>query len=107
MSAHEPYRLYFIHGGTDEKTGEHLCSACAEVAPLLEAYRRRHPEVKFIPVDLATVEWKAKKWAPRLTPTIVILKPEDSRGSRWVYWEGAPSEAEFLAWTSHHIPHGW
>lgn len=107
MKDKEPYRLFFVHGGKDPKTGEHLCAHCAEAAPMVAAYRKRHPEVRVVEVDLATVDWKAKKWAPRLTPTIVILKPEGARGSRWVYWEGAPTEVEFLAWTSFHIPHGW
>jgi thiol-disulfide isomerase/thioredoxin len=100
------FTLFFIHGGKDEATGEHLCEACKEAAPMVEAYAKRHPEVKVEEVDLAVVDWKAKKWAPRLTPTLVVLKPEGARGAPWVYYEGVPSEAEFVAWISYHIPYG-
>ncbi len=96
------FTLFFVHGGLDPKTGEHLCPACAEAAPLVEAYAKRHPEVVVEEVDLATVDWKARAWAPRLTPTLVILKPS----GKWLYYEGAPTEAEFVAWVSFHIPYG-
>lgn len=91
------YHIYFVYLDG--------CEHCEAAWPTVEAYGRRHPEVKVTRVDLATVDWKAKRWMPRATPTIIILKPD----GRWLYYEGwgDNAETEFLAWVSYHIPHGW
>lgn len=79
------------------------CEHCAAAWPYVKAYGERHPEVRLVRLDLATVDWKAKRWTPRVTPTLIVLKPDGSV----TYHEAPENETIALAWLSRHIPYGW
>ena len=85
--------LYFLHA-----TG---CEACEMMKPEVAAWWRvnRH-RARLVPVDLARVEWKAKKWEPDMTPSLVIRYP-DGRLSKWL--EGY-EPGHFAAWIAKVLP---
>lgn len=68
--------LYFLHAAG--------CEACEMMKP--EVYRwwkvNKH-RVRLVPVDLTRVEWRAKKWEPNMTPSLVVRRP-DGRLSKWL-----------------------
>lgn len=72
-------RLFFIY-----MTG---CQTCNEVKPLIKKFRDTHPNVKVIPIDITQVEWKAAKWTPEVTPTLVRL----DRNKKYHVYAGRPS----------------
>ena len=79
--------LYFVHA-----TG---CEACEMLKPEVAAWWRVNKHrVRLVPVDLARVEWRAKRWEPEMTPSLVIRYP-DGRLSKWL--EGFEPGA-FAAW---------
>lgn len=63
------------------------CSTCAAVKPVVREFRDAHPDVKVIPVDITAVNWKADKWMPQVTPTLVKL----DRNKRWSKFDGFPA----------------
>lgn len=89
-------RLYFIY-----MPG---CGTCAAVKPIVKRFRDTHPNVQVLPVDITAIEWKAQKWMPRVTPTLVKL---DARHKYHVY-DGRPAKDggriitpdEVLVWLS-------
>lgn len=58
-------QLFFIH-----MPG---CHTCASVKPLIAKFRAEHPEVRVRPLDITAVEWKARRWMPQVTPTLVHM----------------------------------
>lgn len=80
--------LYFIHA-----TG---CPACEMRKRAVGAWWRAHREaVNVVPLDLTRVEWRAKRWEPEMTPTLVVRYPDGRLSERL---EGYADDAEFLAW---------
>jgi thioredoxin-like negative regulator of GroEL len=50
------------------------CPACASMKPVVARWLRANEgRVKVMAVDLARVEWRAKKWEPELTPTCLVM----------------------------------
>lgn len=64
------------------------CPTCEAVKPVVKQFRDARPDVKVIPLDITAVEWKASKWVPQVTPTLVRL---DARG-RYTVFDGHPAE---------------
>jgi hypothetical protein len=65
------------------------CHTCAAVKPVVREFRDVHEgKVKVIPVNITEVEWKAQKWIPRVTPTLVKLARD---GRRYTIYDGRPS----------------
>jgi thiol-disulfide isomerase/thioredoxin len=61
--------LYFLHA-----TG---CPACEMMKPEVGAfYASNRDRIRVVPVDLAVAEWRAKKWAPEMTPTLIVRYPD-------------------------------
>lgn len=69
-------RLFYIH-----MPG---CPTCAEVKPIIRAFRDLNPQVKVVAVDITAIEWGAKNWIPQVTPTLIKL---DGNG-RYTVFDG-------------------
>lgn len=85
--------LYFIHASG--------CEACEMAKPEVGAFWRANKNrVKVVPVDLTRAEWKAKKWEPDATPTLIV-RYADGRLSKKLegYERGA-----FLKWIREVLP---
>lgn len=72
-------RLFFIYMPD--------CATCAAVKPIVRKFRDEHPDVKVVPVDITGVDWKAEKWMPQVTPTLIKL----DRNKRWQKFDGYPA----------------
>lgn len=67
--------LFFLHA-----TG---CPACEMMKPEVRQFYLTHRDkVRVVPVDLAVAEWKAKKWAPEMTPTLLVRYPDGKLSPR-------------------------
>lgn len=63
------------------------CPTCATVKPLIAQFRKAHPDVVVKPLDITQVEWKARRWSPSYTPTLVHL----DRHRRVHIFDGVPA----------------
>lgn len=64
------------------------CHVCASARPLLKSFQAAHPHVRILSYDITTLpEWRAKKWSPEVTPTLVHLRPDGT-------WEKYDGEAQ-------------
>lgn len=86
------YRLYFVH-----MSG---CGTCAATGPAVKAWVKAHPAVKFVPVDLSSVEWTAKSWVPRIVPTLVLMTPSGKVHKR----EHGAKREDIEAWVGEVAP---
>lgn len=64
------------------------CQTCAAVKPLIAKFRKEHPEVLVKPLDITKVEWKARRWSPSYTPTLVHM---DKRKQLHIF-DGVPAK---------------
>lgn len=84
------------------------CHTCAQMRPVLRAFRDKHPEVKVIPIDITSVEWRAEKWIPQVTPTLVRL----DLFNRYTVYDGQPqvdgsrliTKEDMEQWLSRNFP---
>lgn len=89
----EPHRLFFVY-----MPG---CSHCEDTRPHVDAWAAARPWVKLVPVDLTATEWKMKRWAPRITPTLILVTATGYRIVR----EGAVDQAGIEKWVRSTAPH--
>jgi thioredoxin-like negative regulator of GroEL len=75
------------------------CGHCAEMKPLLRAFRDANPDIVVKSLDIETTDWKARNWQPDVTPTLIALKPS----GKWAKIEGQLDEAEFYGWVAKHL----
>lgn len=88
--------LWFIH-----MPGCHAChNTVGEVVHAVRRIQAERPhQLRAFPVDLQTTQWKAERWMPRVTPTLLILV--DGRGfdPKHDVLEGQRSAAQIYQWT--------
>lgn len=87
--------LWFIH--------MHGCDACRRtVGEVVVAARRIQAEqpgrLKVFPVDLATQPWKAERWMPRVTPTLLVLRDGEDFDPKRDVLEGQRNAAQIYSW---------
>ena len=73
------------------------CGACAKTAPQFAraaAQLAKVAGVRSAPVDITKVDWKAKRWIPRVTPSIVLI----ARGRMVGVIEGQATAEQIYQW---------
>lgn len=79
--------LWFIHARG--------CPACAALRPEVGRWLRANPgRVRPLALDLEQVEWKAKRWEPELTPTLLLV----DEGRVVAKMEGFEELTDFARW---------
>lgn len=75
------------------------CPACRSLKPILaDFYARNKHRVNVVPVDLSRVEWKAKKWVPEVTPTLILRRPDGTLSKPMEGYEDRKPRESFEAW---------
>jgi thiol-disulfide isomerase/thioredoxin len=60
--------LFFLHAAG--------CGACDALKPYIASIWKKRQDIRVVPVDLTSVEWKARKWEPEGTPTLIVRYPD-------------------------------